>query len=160
MCTKYAALIIILLLIIILVLYSCVPKSENMTALREAPLFLEPDDQYEPLSKNLFTESKKTVSTKKAENAYINSLPASANCPDKFDDCPKWANGGECTINPEYMLYNCAKSCQACALSDQEKENLTKIYNSRDPPVPVYHGEGYPGPLEYMYKLLRVSNPV
>merc|ERR1719230_179394 len=30
---------------------------------------------------------------------------------DLHENCAAWANAGECQKNPDYMLYNCAKSC-------------------------------------------------
>jgi hypothetical protein len=88
------------------------------------------------------------------EDAYIRSLPLDSSCPDQFSKCPQWAQAGECTVNPEWMLYNCARSCQSCALTTEQKYNVTKIYNQRDPATSVYHGEEYPGDfpyLDYMY---------
>ena len=32
-------------------------------------------------------------------------------CPDYNDQCPYWAASGECSKNPDYMLYSCMKSC-------------------------------------------------
>lgn len=87
------------------------------------------------------------------ENEYIKSLPRSSDCEDKYEACPIWASRGECIINPEYMLYNCASSCEACALNDQEKYNVTYIYNSRPPAGCVYHGEDYPSVRRYMHEL-------
>jgi hypothetical protein len=92
---------------------------------------------------------------KKHEDAFINSLPVNANCTDDYDDCPTWAGNGECVVNPEYMLYHCAKSCQSCALTPQQKFDLSVIYNSRPyTGACVYHGKGasYPGPDKYIQK--------
>jgi len=35
-------------------------------------------------------------------------------CGDKHVDCSFWASTGECDVNPNYMLNNCAKSCDVC----------------------------------------------
>lgn len=94
------------------------------------------------------------------ENKYIKSLPKDdASCVDLYDGCPKWADNGECTINPEYMLYNCAKSCSACKLTPQEKHNLTVVYNQRPLPtgLSIYHGENYPGDFPFLYRLYHYS---
>jgi hypothetical protein len=91
------------------------------------------------------------------ENAYIRSLPKSRDCENKYDGCEAWATDGECSINPEYMLYNCPSSCQACALNDQQKYNVTYIYNTRDPAGCVYHGEDYPSVTRYMDQLYMLS---
>lgn len=91
----------------------------------------------------------------KKENDYIQTLPQDdTTCTDKFDKCPEWAANSECIINPEFMLYSCAKSCKSCSLSDQDKYNLVKIYNSREPPSCVNHDDkkthNYPDPGHYM----------
>jgi len=35
-------------------------------------------------------------------------------CKDSNDLCSNWASRGECQKNPNYMLRDCAKSCDAC----------------------------------------------
>jgi hypothetical protein len=35
-------------------------------------------------------------------------------CDDADQRCPDWAKQGECTINPQYMLVHCRKSCTSC----------------------------------------------
>lgn len=88
------------------------------------------------------------------EDAYINSLPVSdQGCTDDYDDCQKWADNGECTINPEYMLYACPKACKACALTPQQKHDVTVIYNQREPARCVNHGENYPGNFPYINRM-------
>lgn len=89
------------------------------------------------------------------QDAYINSLPTDGSCGDKYTDCAKWAANGECTINPAYMLDNCAGSCQSCALTPQQKYNLMQIYATRPISQNVYHGEPYPGPHKYLSQLNR-----
>lgn len=39
---------------------------------------------------------------------------AKSGCTDKHENCEEWADGGECTKNPAYMLETCALSCNAC----------------------------------------------
>jgi hypothetical protein len=90
------------------------------------------------------------------ENDYISKLPRSTKCNDNYKGCPAWAANNECVINPEYMLYNCAKSCQACALNDQEKYNITYIYNKRPVTKCVRHGEDYPSMIKYLNKLFMI----
>lgn len=130
-------------------------KNENLTSTAQPIIILNPDDRYEPLSKQLNLGKGKQADNlkKKAENAFIASLPLSTACNDNYTDCPKWAADGECTINPEYMLYNCAKSCQSCALNEQQKYEVVKIYNTRDPSHCVFHGEDYPSTTRFMYQL-------
>jgi len=93
----------------------------------------------------------------KRENEYIKNLPRSSDCDDHYEGCPIWASRGECVINPEYMLYKCPSSCEACVLNDQEKYNVTYIYNTRDPPGCVYHGEDYPSTDRYIHSLYMMS---
>jgi hypothetical protein len=35
-------------------------------------------------------------------------------CENKHPECQKWADIGECTANPGYMLVSCAVSCKSC----------------------------------------------
>eukprot|EP00966_Prymnesium_polylepis_P259882 6003523-Prymnesium_polylepis.1 len=35
-------------------------------------------------------------------------------CKDQSDHCVTWANAGECTGNPKFMLSSCPASCGAC----------------------------------------------
>lgn len=99
-------------------------------------------------------EQTKTAAAEKKDKAYVQSLPEDANCADNYDSCAKWAANGECRANPEFMLYNCAGSCKACKLSPQEKYNLVKIYNRRDPEHCVFHADdtprSYPSPERYV----------
>ena len=39
---------------------------------------------------------------------------------DEVDECPGWAANGECSLNPKYMLANCAASCEKIAEQDRE----------------------------------------
>jgi nitrogen fixation-related uncharacterized protein len=149
------ALVAFIIAVVVWALKKNEQENEKMTSLAEAIVIWNPDDRYEPLSKQLNLGKAKPADTlkKKAENAFIASLPLSTACNDNYTDCPKWAADGECTINPEYMLYNCAKSCQACALNEQQKYDLVKIYNTRDPAHCVYHDEDYPSTTRFMYQL-------
>jgi ShK domain-like len=46
---------------------------------------------------------------------YVHNDDDDDDCYDNEDnECPKWAESGECTINPNYMLVNCRYSCQVC----------------------------------------------
>lgn len=40
--------------------------------------------------------------------------PPGENCPDNNPNCPLWAEQGQCSANPGYMLANCRKSCKTC----------------------------------------------
>lgn len=90
---------------------------------------------------------------KKKEDAYVNSLPVSSTCGNDFDDCKLWAQNGECNINPEFMLYSCPGACGACALTPQQKHNVTVIYNNRAPAGTVSHGQNYPGNFPYLNRM-------
>lgn len=41
-------------------------------------------------------------------------------CDDEHEMCGKWARGGECRTNPQYMLLSCSQSCGSCFLRDVE----------------------------------------
>lgn len=45
----------------------------------------------------------------------------SSGCSDSHENCRDWAEIGECTKNPGYMLKTCAQSCHGC---DGKKPNL------------------------------------
>lgn len=107
------------------------------------------------------TSEKKVDPKVAADKTFVESLPKSnVGCEDKYLDCPKWAADQECEINPEYMLYNCAKSCKACSYDDQQKSELIRIYNSKEPAHCIYHGANYPGPFPYLYQLYNYGNPI
>ncbi len=97
---------------------------------------------------------------KKQDDNYIQSLVYDdKDCIDNYKDCQEWADNNECNINPEYMLYNCAKSCKACKLTDDNKDNLIKIYNKREADRCIYHnGNDYPGPFKYLNKIYLYSD--
>ena len=50
--------------------------------------------------------------------ATNNTLAAA---PDQHEMCESWAMRGECEINPNYMLVNCASACEAHAKSGSEE---------------------------------------
>ena len=39
---------------------------------------------------------------------------ANSNCTNNNKYCNAWAKNGECTKNPNYMLKDCKKACDAC----------------------------------------------
>lgn len=52
-------------------------------------------------------------------NSFENNsemLTVSENCENLHNDqeCEDWARGGECEINPSWMIPNCRKACQKC----------------------------------------------
>lgn len=56
------------------------------------------------------------------EGQCVNEQPRSIldeeplDCTDKEVECEFWAQAGECSANPVYMLDQCAKACQVCVL--------------------------------------------
>jgi ShK domain-like len=48
------------------------------------------------------------------------SSSSSLSCSDSREECPKWAEAGECTGNPGFMLKNCQKACGECDGADGE----------------------------------------
>mmetsp|Transcript_13067 Transcript_13067/g.24006 ORF Transcript_13067/g.24006 Transcript_13067/m.24006 type:complete len:501 (+) Transcript_13067:57-1559(+) len=56
---------------------------------------------------------------------------ARVKCEDKEPDCKGWASMGECEKNPNYMINNCAISCDSCPepldLSDVEEDLLDAV---------------------------------
>ena len=110
---------------------------------------LVPGDQVNYLVEKYFkvqkAKSLKAKILKKKEDAFLKSLPKdSKSCSDRFNACQKWALNGECTINPAFMFYNCASSCQACKMSPSQKYAAAVIYNERPAKKCIYHGEPYP----------------
>lgn len=118
---------------------------------------LSPDEKIDYLATNYFNNNAGSVPDPNviAANNYIASLPRDGNCKNDFAGCGQWAANGECDINPEYMLYNCKSSCKSCALSEEEKHNVSAIFNSRSPPGCAFHGAEYPGSLPMNYKVLN-----
>ena len=50
---------------------------------------------------------------------YVTLIGSEVQCIDEnADDCDYWAETGECTENPEYMLNHCKKSCTGFRCSD------------------------------------------
>jgi hypothetical protein len=100
-----------------------------------------------------------------AQTQYVQSLPVSnTGCIDNWTDCPTWAENNECQVNPEWMLYECANSCSACSLSNQDKYNLIQVYNSKPPAQCTYRagstGTGYPDRLKYLQDLEKYYDVV
>lgn len=176
--TTYEACIILISLTVVLILIFLKMRSpgERLTSYPDAPRWVH-NQLFFPLPRSMgelrAVEQVRTLTDMlgnngddsnepdpeqiKKENEYIMNLPQSEDCADNYEGCPVWAENGECVINPEYMLYNCAKSCKACALGDQEKYNITYIYNNRPPPACVYHGEDYPSTERYLNKLYMLN---
>jgi len=67
----------------------------------------EADPDPEPLFFDLFGKSGR----QRADDQEFSS------CVDGNKRCPSWAQRGECSKNPRYMLKNCQKSCNRCSSS-------------------------------------------
>jgi hypothetical protein len=46
-----------------------------------------------------------------------------AKCMDKNPECARWAKGGECEANPEFMLHECPAGCQQCQSENCRDKN-------------------------------------
>ncbi len=91
------------------------------------------------------------------ENNYLKALPQDTSCADTFSSCDMWARNGECTVNPEFMAYNCKKSCKTCKLTPEQLYYYTIIHNSRDSDTCVYRGTNYPDiTAEYIRKYRNI----
>ncbi len=153
--------LIIVLVVILVYLYISVNKKSTNTTIPSVPASdidfskMSDGEQLEYIIRLYFDPTVKNIVDEKtiAEDKYIESLPKNSNCSDSFSDCAIWAKSGECTVNPEFMMYNCKKSCQSCAMTPEQLYNYTKIYNSRDAEVCVYRGRTYPDiNMEYIRK--------
>ena len=56
---------------------------------------------------------------------YLLFFSALPDCKDASPNCPVWAYGGQCEINPLWMLKNCRQSCNLCG-GETIKQDLTK----------------------------------
>ena len=90
------------------------------------------DDEPEPVTK--LTKLIKETAT----------YTRSDDCQDQFKDCKLWAANGECEINPDYMLLNCASSCKTCGLSLEQKSKLVIVDMHTPVKKCLYRGENYP----------------
>jgi hypothetical protein len=161
-----AILLGIFILVLLIVLFYKTNRAERLAA--TIPTFksyydMSDKERIDYVYRTYFTGPDEIVPTtavqdQAAAQAYVNGLPLDSNCVDKFEHCHRWAKNQECVVNPEFMLYSCPHSCQACALTDQQKYDLVQIYNSRPPPKCVYRGEGYPDRLRYLRESEKYDN--
>jgi hypothetical protein len=77
---------------------------------------------------------------------YVKSLPVNEkvdnSCRDMDARCPQWAKKNDCTLNPKYMLKQCAKSCGSCNYKEAEIDKLSQSFAKRDSAECSNHG-GY-----------------
>ena len=55
------------------------------------------------------------IKTLKNVHKLMQMLGMRETCKDANNDCASWADGGQCTANPDYMTMNCRKSCKICS---------------------------------------------
>lgn len=53
------------------------------------------------------------------------------NCWNRHQDCTIWALQGECEMNHDWMLVNCAPACQSCHLMTMEQLELIGVEENR-----------------------------
>lgn len=54
-------------------------------------------------------------------------------CIDESTNCPYWAEAGECTYNPNYMLKRCRASCRQCGDVDFDKLECQDYFKTECP---------------------------
>jgi ShK domain-like len=59
------------------------------------------------------------------------STSTASSCIDENDQCTAWFKQGECTSNPQYMLLNCAKSCNSCVSAHAGATQIAGDLNAR-----------------------------
>jgi len=74
---------------------------------------------------------------------------ADPDCMNKHPQCKQWANTGECTNNPGYMVLHCAKACNTCDQVDSKKRC------AKDPSIPM---TVHKGDINKMYERI-VADP-
>jgi len=52
-----------------------------------------------------------------------------------ISECTNWANNNECVINPDFMLTQCAQSCNNIAFLSMQSDNNLVIYNNNNNPT-------------------------
>eukprot|EP00549_Striatella_unipunctata_P007896 CAMPEP_0118724462 /NCGR_PEP_ID=MMETSP0800-20121206/32590_1 /TAXON_ID=210618 ORGANISM="Striatella unipunctata, Strain CCMP2910" /NCGR_SAMPLE_ID=MMETSP0800 /ASSEMBLY_ACC=CAM_ASM_000638 /LENGTH=470 /DNA_ID=CAMNT_0006633037 /DNA_START=34 /DNA_END=1446 /DNA_ORIENTATION=- len=94
-------------------------------------------------------ESQSTMTTQEEEEYEEPEVDVTREvqaCLDEDENCKMWAESGECTANPAYMLRHCRKACKVCQLEDEKidfgeeqvaegeyiTETLAVIHKSRD----------------------------
>jgi len=55
------------------------------------------------------------------------ALPAASRTPAGGDSCTVWADAGECSSNPTFMLQNCAAACEAAGREKRELEECAGL---------------------------------
>jgi hypothetical protein len=73
-------------------------------------------------------EEKKAIGVSRYANSEGKPVEAVEDCFDRHESCEVFANQGECTKNPGWMIIHCSVSCDACHLRSSQarcgRENL------------------------------------
>jgi len=85
----------------------------------------------------------------KGANAEGRPVEAPVDCIDRHDQCVGFAEQGECTKNPGWMIVNCPFSCQACHLRDAKVRCPRKTLNISESPIYA------PGDMHAMFSRLK-----
>lgn len=174
---------LVLVLILILILFWWLKPKKKIVKLAPEPVILKEEpveiknkeldwnklsagEQVQYIADTYFnihgdTSDSKPKSIEEKAKTIIAELPIdNTSCTDNYKDCYIWANNGDCKINPEYMLYNCAKSCSACKYTNEDKTSLVKLLNSDKPSKCVYYGKEYPDEYQYLNKLYDYTSDI
>ncbi|CAL4191818.1 unnamed protein product, partial [Meganyctiphanes norvegica] len=54
-------------------------------------------------------------------------------CKDKHSSCPMWGTHGDCRRNPNYMVPNCAYTCNTCLVGPHQSPPPAR----HSPPLPL-----------------------
>lgn len=72
---------------------------------------------------NKLYDCKQTVPTGDDDDESTTTTTKSGDCDDKKFSCGRWAANGDCTTDRQYMIENCAKTCNFC---DQININIER----------------------------------
>jgi len=84
---------------------------------------------------NICEDDQPTESPGSTSAPTPSSAPTFVSCVDGNARCPEWAEDNQCSINPDYMLKNCEKSCLVCQSGDDDQVTFPpcRDNNSRCP---------------------------
>ena len=90
-------------------------------------------------------EYKGMLGGRQAIEQFAGAAPAEEDmyttCLDSNSYCPTWANSGECTNNPGYMLINCKLSCNQCNPTPPPPPAPTCVDSNTK--CPTWSGDGW-----------------
>lgn len=70
---------------------------------------------------NICGDDQPTESPGSSDAPTPSSAPTFVSCVDGNARCAEWAEDNQCSINPDYMLKNCEKSCLVCQSGDDDQ---------------------------------------